>query len=96
MSIKSVIGKLYANILVSKLRKTVAEPIKWQEHTLQTLLRHGRDTEFGKAHNFDKISKERIFQSIEKEIREISHELKSDVLSSKVDFLKINIPAFHR
>jgi signal transduction histidine kinase len=28
-------------------------------------------------------------QSIEKEIREISHELKSEVLSSKVDFLKI-------
>ncbi len=55
MSIKSIIGKIYANILVSKLRRTVSEPIKWQQKTMIDLLRQGQDTAFGKAHSFSRI-----------------------------------------
>ena len=55
MSLKSVIGKIYANILVSKLRKTVSEPIKWQQKTMIDLLRQGQNTAFGKDHSFDGI-----------------------------------------
>jgi hypothetical protein len=52
MSIKSIIGKIYANILVSKLRKTASEPIKWQQKTMNDLLRQAQETAFGKDHCF--------------------------------------------
>ena len=55
MGLKSVIGSWYASFLVNKLRKTVAEPIKWQEKTLADLISQARNTEFGKDHNFDSI-----------------------------------------
>jgi hypothetical protein len=56
MGLKVVFGKVYANILVNRLRKTVAEPLHWQEQTLQDLLKKGSTTKFGKDHHFDSIS----------------------------------------
>ena len=55
MSLKSVIGKLYAAILVGKLRKTVANPIHWQDKTMANLISQAKETSFGKDHNFGKI-----------------------------------------
>lgn len=55
MGLKAVFGKVYANILVSRLRKTVSNPIDWQEKTLQDLISNGSKTRFGKDHHFTEI-----------------------------------------
>ncbi len=62
MGIKSVFGKVYASILVSKLRKTVEEPIKHQSNILKELIAQGKKTQFGKDHNFDFIQNYEAFK----------------------------------
>tara|TARA_R110002050_G_scaffold147017_1_gene272632 strand:- start:12833 stop:14323 length:1491 start_codon:yes stop_codon:yes gene_type:complete len=56
MSLKSAAGKIYAKLLVDKLRKTVSEPLLWQHKTRTDLVAQAQNTVFGKAHNFTEIS----------------------------------------
>ena len=62
MGIKSVFGKVYASIMVSKLHKTVANPIKHQNNILKELIAQGKKTQFGKDHNFDFIQNYEAFK----------------------------------
>ncbi len=56
MSLKSVIGKLYAYVLVKKMRKTVEKPVYWQDETLKRLVIDANKTSFGIDHKFESIS----------------------------------------
>lgn len=64
MSLKSIIGKLYASLLVSKLRKTVASPIIKQQQTMNDLVHKAQDTAFGRDHHFDIIMSYEDFKKL--------------------------------
>lgn len=55
MSIKSVAGKLYAQVMVNKLRKVSATPIDHQQKIFHYLIQQASLTSFGKDHKFDTI-----------------------------------------
>jgi len=55
MSIKSFIGKKYAQLVVAKTKKWSENPIQTQEKVLQQLLSSAAKTAFGKDHNFSTI-----------------------------------------
>ena len=55
MSIKSFIGKKYAQLVVAKTKKWSENPIQTQEKVLQQLISTAAKTAFGKDHNFSTI-----------------------------------------
>ncbi|MGB0391363.1 MAG: GH3 family domain-containing protein, partial [Salibacteraceae bacterium] len=55
MGLKAVFGKLYASILVKRLRKTVSSPLIHQNNILQDLISKGKKTQFGADHQFASI-----------------------------------------
>ena len=55
MKIKSFLAKPFALYIYKQIRKSMLTAITDQEHIFQSLLKTGCKTEFGKAHNFDKI-----------------------------------------
>ena len=55
MSIKSFAGKLYAQVMVNKLRKVSANPIDHQQKIFHQLIQQASLTSFGKDHKFDTI-----------------------------------------
>ncbi|RFN59173.1 GH3 auxin-responsive promoter family protein [Marixanthomonas ophiurae] len=55
MFIKSFAAKIFAKIVVSKIRKWSQNPIEAQQKVFKTLISEAKNTAFGKDHNFDAI-----------------------------------------
>lgn len=55
MSLKSVAAKIFARNIVRKNNKWIANPIETQEKVFLELIAKGRQTQFGKDHNFKAI-----------------------------------------
>src|SRR5665647_2394849 len=55
MKIKSFLAKPFAIYIYKQIRKSMLTATTDQEQMLPTLIKSGAKTEFGKAHNFDKI-----------------------------------------
>jgi len=55
MFIKSLAAKIFAKIVVSKIRKWSQNPVKTQQKVFKTLISEAKNTAFGKDHNFDAI-----------------------------------------
>ena len=64
MSIKSFIGKKYAQLVVAKTKKWSENPIQTQEKVLQQLISTAAKTAFGKDHNFSTIKTYEDFKSM--------------------------------
>lgn len=64
MSIKSFAGKLYAQIMVNKLRKVSAKPIDHQQKIFHQLIREASNTTFGKDHQFEDINNYEDFKKL--------------------------------
>jgi len=63
MSIKSFIGKKYAQLVVAKTKKWSENPIQTQEKVLQQLLNQAANTVFGVDHNFSSIKTYKDFKA---------------------------------
>ena len=61
MSIKSFAAKLFAKYMAKKTAKWLQDPIKTQAKVLDELISKGRQTRFGKDHNFDLIEQHKDF-----------------------------------
>src|SRR5687768_9247530 len=55
MKIKSFLAKPFANYIYKGVRKGMLTAVQDQENILKELLKVGRDTDFGKDHNFNTI-----------------------------------------
>ena len=56
MGIKSIFGKLYAQLMVNKLRKVSDAPIPYQNKIFANIIDQAKNTEFGKDHQFSTIN----------------------------------------
>lgn len=56
MGIKSIFGKLYAQLMVNKLRKVSDAPISYQNKIFANIIDQAKNTEFGKDHQFSTIN----------------------------------------
>lgn len=54
-SIKSVLAKPFANLVVKSIKKWAANPIKTQENVFQYLIKNAAQTAFGEDHDFKNI-----------------------------------------
>lgn len=55
MSVKSFAARIFAAYIRKKINKWAANPEKAQHRIFEELIENGRQTRFGKDHNFDKI-----------------------------------------
>jgi hypothetical protein len=55
MSIKSIAARLFASQVVKKTKAWSSNPVATQHKVFQELIRHAKDTQFGKDHHFDQI-----------------------------------------
>ena len=55
MSIKSIAARLFASQVVKKTQAWSSNPVATQHKVFQELIRHAKDTQFGKDHHFDQI-----------------------------------------
>ncbi|WP_347373626.1 GH3 auxin-responsive promoter family protein [Aequorivita sp. Q41] len=55
MSLKSNAAKIFARIVVSRIQKWAANPVKTQEDVFKELISKAKNTAFGKEHNFQNI-----------------------------------------
>ncbi|SEM14469.1 GH3 auxin-responsive promoter [Chitinophaga rupis] len=55
MKFKSLLAKPFASIVSSKIRKEMQRAVEDQDAILEDLVKTGRNTDFGKEHNFDAI-----------------------------------------
>jgi hypothetical protein len=55
MKFKSLLAKPFASIVSSKIRKEMQRAVEDQEAILEDLIKTGRNTDFGKEHNFNAI-----------------------------------------
>ncbi|MEO0527599.1 MAG: GH3 auxin-responsive promoter family protein [Bacteroidota bacterium] len=55
MSLKSFAAKIFARKIARETEKWVNNPLKTQERVFKNLITAGRNTEFGRDHNFDRI-----------------------------------------
>lgn len=62
MGIKSILSKPFASIVKTKINKWSSKPVETQEKVLQHLLKKGKNTKFGKDHNFGSIKNHHDFQ----------------------------------
>ena len=63
MGIKSLLGKIWAKRRVRAIEREAQQAWSLQQKTFQYLLQQGRQTEFGKAHQFDQIQSIADFQA---------------------------------
>ncbi|MDX2190564.1 MAG: GH3 auxin-responsive promoter family protein, partial [Bacteroidota bacterium] len=56
MGIRSFLVKPIANFLISQNQKWIKDPIAFQEKIFKKLIAKGRQTSFGKDHQFSKIN----------------------------------------
>ncbi|MGJ8665362.1 MAG: GH3 auxin-responsive promoter family protein [Patiriisocius sp.] len=55
MSLKSIGAKIFAKVIVSKMRAWSENPVATQEKVFHNLIKEGRKTRFGNDHNFNQI-----------------------------------------
>jgi hypothetical protein len=55
MKFKSLLAKPFASIVSSKIRKEMQRAVEDQDAILEDLVKTGRNTDFGREHNFDAI-----------------------------------------
>eukprot|EP01132_Coremiostelium_polycephalum_P001051 gene1051-1333_t len=55
MGIKSLLGKSWASWMVNQQKKQLTNPKKLQQRIFSQLIQQGKDTLFGKSHQFEKI-----------------------------------------
>ncbi|RYZ20204.1 MAG: hypothetical protein EOO10_23490, partial [Chitinophagaceae bacterium] len=55
MKIKSFLAKPFANYIYKGVKKGMVTAVQDQENILKELLKSGKDTEFGKEHQLDKV-----------------------------------------
>lgn len=55
MSLKEIIARIFANRIAKKTAKWMSDSTNLQRNTLQELLTQGKNTAFGKDHDFEKI-----------------------------------------
>ena len=60
-SIKETLVKIYAKYVVKKTEKWSKKPVETQEKVMKKLISKAKKTQYGKDHNFDKISTYRDF-----------------------------------
>lgn len=63
MGIRSVLSKPFAAYIVNQQKKWAAEPEKYQEDILKSIVQKAGDTTFGRDHNFGEIKNHQDFQS---------------------------------
>ncbi len=56
MTFKAVLSKIFAKFVAHKIRKWSAHPTKTQAKAFSDLMKGGRDTAFGRDHNFQSIN----------------------------------------
>lgn len=56
MSFKSLIGKIYARIVYKRIQKVAVNAIGEQQKVFESLIHLAKNTQFGKDHNFSKIT----------------------------------------
>jgi phenylacetate-coenzyme A ligase PaaK-like adenylate-forming protein len=55
MSIKSVLAKLFSEVIYRKTQLWANHPVETQKRVFQDLIRQAKNTQFGKAHRFNQI-----------------------------------------
>jgi GH3 auxin-responsive promoter len=65
MSLKSFLSKIYANRVYLQTQKWANNPIETQQKVFRDLIRQANKTQFGKDHNFSKIT---TFQDFQKQV----------------------------
>jgi phenylacetate-coenzyme A ligase PaaK-like adenylate-forming protein len=65
MSIKAISAKLFANFIHKKTQKWITNPVATQQKTFEDLIKQASETQFGKDHQFSKIS---TFQEFTKQV----------------------------
>jgi hypothetical protein len=55
MSIKSIAARIFAYLVVKKIRSWASNPVTTQNKVFQELIRQAKNTQFGKDHHFDQI-----------------------------------------
>ncbi len=63
MSIKSIAAKIFAKAIVAKTKRWSANPVKTQQKVFSELIKGGKNTLFGKDHNFAAIENFHDFAS---------------------------------
>ena len=56
ISLKNIIAKSFAYLIVSNIKQSYSRAPKIQDRTLKTLIKKGKKTRFGLEHSFDKIN----------------------------------------
>ncbi len=56
MNLKSLLARPFANYIYNKIQKGKHAALEDQEAILRSLIKNGKDTEFGKEHHFDAVS----------------------------------------
>lgn len=64
MSLKSIGAKIFAKIIVSKIKKWATNPIETQQKVFEKLIFEAQNTVFGKDHNFKNISSFQEFANL--------------------------------
>ena len=64
MSLKAIAGKLFAKFIVNKTKKESANAIALQEQCFLNLIEKGKQTQFGKDHNFSQIKNYTDFKNL--------------------------------
>jgi GH3 auxin-responsive promoter len=55
MSLKSVLAKIFAKIIVVQTKKWANNPVQTQQKVFDSLIRQAENTKFGQDHNFRSI-----------------------------------------
>lgn len=95
MGIRSVLAKPFAAYIASQTRRWSLEPLRFQQHIFENLIRKGQSTRFGREHDFSSI---RNYDDFRKNVPVRDYEdLKGyfdDVVKGKPDILWPGKPAY--
>lgn len=61
MGIKAIAAKVFAKIVVSKMKRWSSRPVETQKAVFNALIQQAKDTHFGKDHNFNSIASHEDF-----------------------------------
>lgn len=61
MGIKAIAAKVFAKIVVSKMKRWSSRPMETQKAVFNALIQQAKDTHFGKDHNFNSITSHKDF-----------------------------------
>ena len=63
MSIKSIVAKIFASIVVKHIAKWANDPVATQQKVFEKLIAKAKNTSFGRDHNFNEIGSHDSFVS---------------------------------